>query len=83
MVFRLACASSRLGTVTVRMPFLKVAFALPPSTLAGKATTPFLLQRVNALTGGQSLAANIALVRHNARTAAQIAVAFSALAPGR
>jgi len=51
--------------------------------ITGKATTPFLLQRVNELTGGQSLAANIALVRHNARVAAQIAVAFAALAPGR
>lgn len=63
-----------------------IAQALAEATaqgITGKATTPFLLQRVNELTGGQSLAANIALVRHNARTAAQIAVAFAALAQGR
>jgi pseudouridine-5'-phosphate glycosidase len=39
--------------------------------ITGKATTPFLLQRVNALTGGQSLAANVQLVLNNARLAAQ------------
>jgi pseudouridylate synthase len=47
--------------------------------IAGKASTPFLLRRVNALTGGQSLVANIALVRHNAHVAAQVAVAYAAL----
>jgi pseudouridylate synthase len=45
----------------------------------GKASTPFLLARVAALTGGDSLASNIALVLHNAALAAQIAVAYAAL----
>ncbi len=49
--------------------------------VTGKAVTPFLLQRVNALTGGQSLASNIALVRHNARLAAAMARALAAAAP--
>ncbi len=49
--------------------------------LRGKAVTPFLLARVNALTGGLSLAGNIQLVRHNARLAARIAIADAA-APG-
>jgi pseudouridylate synthase len=40
----------------------------------GKDATPYLLQRVNALTGGASLRTNIALVRSNARLAAAIAV---------
>ncbi len=39
----------------------------------GKQITPFLLARVSALTGGESLAANIQLVLNNARLAAQIA----------
>ena len=43
--------------------------------ITGMAITPFLLQRVNALTGGDSLAANIQLVLANARLAAQIAAA--------
>jgi pseudouridylate synthase len=47
--------------------------------IRGKASTPFLLARVSALTGGDSLAANRALVLNNARLAAQLAVALSAL----
>ena len=46
--------------------------------ISGKAATPFLLQWVNELTGGQSLAANIALIKGNARLAAAVAVAFAA-----
>jgi pseudouridylate synthase len=46
--------------------------------VAGKAVTPFLLARVNALTGGDSLEANVALVRNNAVVAAKIAAAFAA-----
>lgn len=46
--------------------------------IAGKAVTPFLLARVNALTGGNSLAANVELVLDNARLAAAIAVAWAA-----
>jgi pseudouridine-5'-phosphate glycosidase len=44
-----------------------------------KALTPFLLGRVLELTQGESLTANIALVRNNARLAAQVAVALSRL----
>ncbi|WP_375280927.1 pseudouridine-5'-phosphate glycosidase [Pseudooctadecabacter sp.] len=41
--------------------------------IAAKAVTPFLLGRIFELTEGASLTANIALVRNNARLAAQIA----------
>lgn len=46
--------------------------------IKGKAVTPFLLKHVSALTEGRSLTANIALVRNNARLAAEIALAFAA-----
>lgn len=46
--------------------------------IAGKAVTPFLLERVNALTEGASLDSNVELVRSNARVAAAIAVAYAA-----
>ncbi|WP_297107979.1 pseudouridine-5'-phosphate glycosidase [uncultured Devosia sp.] len=46
--------------------------------IKGKATTPFLLQRIFELTGGKSLTSNIALVKNNARVAAEIAVALAA-----
>lgn len=48
----------------------------------GKAVTPFLLARVNELTGGRSLASNIELVLNNARLAAGVAGAYAAQAEG-
>jgi pseudouridine-5'-phosphate glycosidase len=45
--------------------------------ISGKDATPFLLGRIVELTGGRSLAANIALVKNNARLASAIAVALS------
>lgn len=41
----------------------------------GKKLTPFLLARVAELTGGRSKAANLALLRNNARVAAEVAAA--------
>ena len=46
--------------------------------IEGKALTPFLLKHIAEATGGQSLAANVALVKHNAGIGAQIAVAHAA-----
>jgi pseudouridylate synthase len=43
----------------------------------GKNVTPFLLARLAEITGGRSLTANIALVKNNAKLAAEIAVAYS------
>lgn len=45
--------------------------------ITAKAVTPFLLGRIFELTEGRSLTANIALVRNNARLAAQIAIAMT------
>ena len=44
--------------------------------ISAKAVTPFLLGRIFELTKGRSLTANIALVRNNARLAAEIAIAL-------
>lgn len=44
--------------------------------IRGAATTPFLLNRVSQLTGGESLRANLSLLRNNARVAAQVAAAI-------
>ena len=41
--------------------------------IRGQALTPFLLQRINELSGGRSLRANLSLLLNNARLAAQIA----------
>lgn len=84
------------GGVVVANP-IPQAFAMPGETIAeaieqalrdlhaagvsGKASTPFLLARVTELTGGDSLAANIALVLNNARLAAAVATEYARLGP--
>jgi len=45
--------------------------------IRGKDVTPFLLSEIVKATKGRSLQANIALVKNNARVAAEIAVAFA------
>lgn len=45
--------------------------------IGGKDATPYLLGRIVELTGGRSLIANIALVKNNARLAAEVAAALS------
>jgi pseudouridylate synthase len=56
-------------------PFIATALAEASAEgIAAKAVTPFLLGRIFELSAGRSLAANIALVRNNARLAAALAV---------
>ncbi|AMO25030.1 pseudouridine-5'-phosphate glycosidase [Ramlibacter solisilvae] len=50
--------------------------------VSGKAVTPFVLARIKALSGGRSLATNIALVKHNAEVGARLALALAAPAAG-
>ena len=45
----------------------------------GKQTTPYLLDKIQKLTGGDSLKANIRLVYNNAKLAAQVSAELSAL----
>lgn len=47
------------------------------SHVRGAEVTPFLLSALERATGGQSLRTNVALLRNNARVAAEIAVAIS------
>ena len=61
---------------------MRIAQAVAEAAAQGigqKAVTPFLLARINALTQGRSLIANIALVRANAALAADIAVELARL----
>lgn len=44
--------------------------------IAGKEITPFLLSQLSSLSGGRTLAANIALLENNARVAAEISKAL-------
>lgn len=45
--------------------------------ITGRDVTPFILQKVNELTKGKSLQANIALIHNNAKVGSQIACALS------
>ncbi|MEH7826904.1 pseudouridine-5'-phosphate glycosidase [Gemmobacter denitrificans] len=57
------------------MPVVEQALAEAEAQgIAAKAVTPFLLDRIFALTEGRSLQSNIALVLNNARLAAAIAI---------
>lgn len=56
---------------------LQALNAAKASGVAGKETTPYLLKHLADRTGGESLEANIALVKNNARLGALIAVAFA------
>ncbi|EDV30768.2 uncharacterized protein Dana_GF15023 [Drosophila ananassae] len=44
--------------------------------ISGKEVTPFLLSAISEITKGSSLKANIALIKNNAKVAAEIAVAY-------
>jgi pseudouridine-5'-phosphate glycosidase len=51
--------------------------------IRGKQVTPFLLSAVAERTGGRSLETNVALLRNNARVAAQVATALAQARGGR
>ena len=60
------------------LPYIESAVAdAARQKISGKNVTPFLLAKLAEITGGRSLIANIALVKHNAAVAAQIAIAFA------
>lgn len=48
----------------------------------GRDVTPFVLERVHALTGGASITANVELIKNNARVAARMAVHLTQLTRG-
>ncbi len=51
--------------------------------VTGKDVTPFLLAKIEALTGGESLVANQALIKNNARVGASLAVELAKLGSSR
>jgi pseudouridine-5'-phosphate glycosidase len=72
-------AESALDRAMVEAAIVESLAEAARDGILGKDVTPYLLKRIVAKTGGASLAANIALVRHNARMAARIAVALASL----
>ncbi len=45
--------------------------------LSGKEVTPFLLQTIVGLTGGESLAVNLKIAENNIRVAGEIALSWA------
>ncbi len=71
--------------VEAALPFAQVEGAIQQAVaeaetagIHGAALTPFLLERIKELTGGESLRANLALLVNNAKLAAQIAQQLAA-----
>jgi hypothetical protein len=73
-------AEHALPRATVERPTQQALDEARAQGIAGPALTPFLLARIDALTGGDSLRGNVELVLANARLAAAIAVAYAAVA---
>ena len=59
-------------------PIIEAALAgAAEARVTGGAVTPFVIDRIAAATGGRTVAANLALVEHNAAVAAAIAAALA------
>jgi pseudouridine-5'-phosphate glycosidase len=59
-------------------PVIDAALAAAAAAgVRGGAVTPFVLERIAAATGGRTVAANVALVEHNAAVAGAIAAALA------
>ena len=69
-----------LPMATVAAWIAEASAAANEQGVSGKALTPFLLQFLANISGGEAVATNCALARNNAMVAAQIAVAYSELA---
>ena len=70
----------RLGAelpADVYEPALSRALYDAGRSVHGREVTPFLLERLRVLTGGRSVTANLALLRHNARVAAELRTTFA------
>ncbi|MBI3789579.1 MAG: pseudouridine-5'-phosphate glycosidase [Gemmatimonadetes bacterium] len=78
LVVQAAPADASLARQEVEAAIARALAEARKVGVSGSAVTPFLLGAVERATGGRSLAANLALLEHNASLAAEIAVAMSA-----
>jgi pseudouridine-5'-phosphate glycosidase len=68
----------------MEIPFQEIEFKIlqalseaKSASINGKETTPFLLKRITEITGGNSLATNIALIKNNALLGAKVAICLA------
>ena len=61
----------------IEKTILKALGEAKSAGINGKETTPFLLKRISEITGGNSLATNIALIKNNALLGAKVAICLA------
>jgi pseudouridylate synthase len=72
-------ADQEIATDEMEIHILQALNTAKEKNITGKEVTPFILQYIATHTNGESLEANIALIKHNARVGAEVAVAFMAI----
>ncbi len=70
-------ATQEIATDEMEKHIVLALEAAKEKNINGKEVTPFLLQYIANHTKGESLEANIALIKHNAKVGAGVAVAFA------
>jgi len=70
-------ADQEIPAEAMEVHIQKALNAAKEKKITGKEVTPFLLQYISEHTRGESLEANIALIKNNAKVGAQLAVAYS------
>lgn len=72
-------AEQEIGRAEMEVHIMQALAAAKEKNINGKNVTPFLLQYIAEHTNGESLEANIALIKHNAKVGAEIVVAYARL----
>ena len=70
-------AEQEITTDEMEIHILQALNAAKEKNISGKEVTPFLLKYIADHTKGESLEANIALIKHNAKVGAEIAVEYA------
>jgi len=70
-------SNNAIDAAVMEEHILQALAAAKAESISGKEITPFLLKYIANHTKGESLEANIALIKHNAQLGAEIAVAFA------
>ncbi len=70
-------AEQEIASEEMEVYILQALAAAKEKNISGKKVTPFLLQYIAEHTKGESLEANIALIKHNAKVGSEIAVAYT------
>ena len=71
------CPLERIEAVEMEIYIQQALNAAKENKIKGKEITPFLLKYIAGHTNGESLEANIALIKHNAQVGAKIASAYN------